>query len=63
MCAIQAGELCKLILSYAFSLAEFLDVPADPEIWAYAATKGLLSRGKQSVAEACAKHLKEIVGK
>jgi hypothetical protein len=32
-------------------------------IWAYAATKGLLSRGKQSVAEACAKHLKDIVSK
>jgi hypothetical protein len=30
-------------------------------IWAYAATKGIFSRGKQSVAEACAKHLKEIV--
>ena len=30
-------------------------------VWAYAVTKGLLSRGKQSVAEACAKHLKEII--
>jgi hypothetical protein len=30
-------------------------------VWAYAVTKGILSRGKQSVAEACAKHLKEIV--
>lgn len=30
-------------------------------IWAYAVTKGILSRGKQSVAEACAKHLKQIV--
>ena len=30
-------------------------------IWAYAVTKGMLSRGKQSVAEACAKHLREIV--
>jgi hypothetical protein len=32
-------------------------------IWAYAVTKGIFSRGKQSVAEACAKHLKDIVGK
>lgn len=30
-------------------------------IWAYAVSKGIFSRGKQSVAEACAKHLKEIV--
>jgi len=32
-------------------------------VWAYAATKGMLSRGggKQSVAEACAKHIKELV--
>ena len=30
-------------------------------VWAYAVSKGILSRGKQSVAEACAKHLKEIV--
>jgi len=30
-------------------------------VWAYAVTKGMLSRGKQSVAEACAKHLKDIV--
>jgi hypothetical protein len=30
-------------------------------IWAYAVTKGMLTAGKQSVAEACAKHLKEIV--
>ena len=30
-------------------------------IWAYAVTKGIFSRGKQSVAEACAKHLKDIV--
>jgi hypothetical protein len=32
-------------------------------IWAYAVTKGIFSRGKQSVAEACAKHLKDIIGK
>jgi hypothetical protein len=32
-------------------------------VWAYAATKGMLSRGKQSVAEACAKHLKDIIHK
>jgi hypothetical protein len=32
-------------------------------VWACAATEGLLSRGKQSVTEACAEHLKEIVGK
>ncbi len=30
-------------------------------VWAYAVTKGIFSRGKQSVAEACAKHLKDIV--
>lgn len=30
-------------------------------VWAYAVSKGIFSRGKQSVAEACAKHLKEIV--
>jgi hypothetical protein len=34
-------------------------------VWAYAATKGMLSRGggKQSVAEACAKHIKALVSK
>ena len=32
-------------------------------IWAYAVTKGILSRGKQSVAEACAKHLKDVIQK
>jgi hypothetical protein len=34
-------------------------------VWAYAATKGMLSRGggKQSVAEACAKHIKDFVSK
>jgi hypothetical protein len=30
-------------------------------VWAYAVTKGMFSRGKQSVAEACAKHLSDIV--
>jgi hypothetical protein len=30
-------------------------------VWAYAVTKGILSRGKQSVAEAFAKHLGEVV--
>jgi hypothetical protein len=30
-------------------------------VWAYAVTKGIMSRGSQSVAEACAKHLNEIV--
>ncbi len=29
-------------------------------VWAYAVTKGVLSRGKQSVAEACAKHLRDV---
>jgi hypothetical protein len=32
-------------------------------VWAYAVTKGIFSRGKQSVAEACAKHLKDIVAR
>jgi hypothetical protein len=32
-------------------------------VWAYAVTKGLLHRGKQSAAEACAKHLNEIIDK
>jgi hypothetical protein len=50
--------------SYRVSEAAFKLTSKSGEIvWAYAATKGLLSRGKQSVAEACAKHLKEIVGK
>jgi hypothetical protein len=30
-------------------------------VWAYAVSKGIFSNGKQSVAEACAKHLKDIV--
>jgi len=30
-------------------------------VFAYAATKGMFSKGKQSVAEACAKHLKRVV--
>lgn len=30
-------------------------------VWAYAVTKSMLSRGTQSVAEACAKHLKDII--
>jgi hypothetical protein len=50
--------------SYRVSEAAFKLTSKSGEIvWAYAATKGILSRGKQSVAEACAKHLKEIVGK
>lgn len=32
-------------------------------VWAYAVTKGLLGRGNQSVAEACAKHLKDMVAR
>ena len=32
-------------------------------IWAYAVTKGLLHRGNQSVAEAFAKHLKDLIAK
>jgi maleate cis-trans isomerase len=32
-------------------------------VWAYAVTKGIMSRGSQSVAEACAKHFKELISK
>jgi len=31
-------------------------------VWAYAVGKGMLRSGSQSVAEACAKHLKDLVG-
>jgi len=50
--------------TYHFSEAAFkLTSKAGDIVWAYAATKGLFSRGgsKQSVAEACAKHLKDHV--
>jgi hypothetical protein len=50
--------------TYRVSEAAFKLTSKSGEIvWAYAATKGLLSRGKQSVAEACAKHLKDVIGK
>lgn len=46
--------------TYRISEAAFkLTSKAGEIVWAYAATKGMFSRGKQSVAEACAKHLKE----
>ena len=50
--------------TYRISEAAFkLTSKSGDVVWAYAATKGLLSRGggKQSVAEACAKHLKDHV--
>jgi hypothetical protein len=48
--------------TYRISEAAFkLTSTAGDIIWAYAVTKGMLARGKQSVAEACAKHLKDIV--
>jgi hypothetical protein len=50
--------------TYRISEAAFkLTSKSGDIVWAYAATKGMLSRGKQSVAEACAKHLKEIIRK
>jgi hypothetical protein len=50
--------------TYRISEAAFkLTSKSGDIVWAYAATKGMLSRGKQSVAEACAKHLKEIIHK
>jgi hypothetical protein len=39
------------------------DIKTGEVIWAYAVTKGIMSRGSQSVAEACAKHFKELVAK
>jgi hypothetical protein len=54
----------KVASTYHISEAAFkLTGKSGDVIWAYAATKGMLSRGggKQSVAEACAKHLKEHV--
>lgn len=54
----------KVAGTYRVSEAAFKLTSKSGEIvWAYAATKGLLSRGKQSVAEACAKHLKDAMGK
>jgi len=56
----------KAASTYRISEAAFKLTTKDGDVvWAYAATKGMLSRGggKQSVAEACAKHLKELVAK
>jgi hypothetical protein len=49
--------------TYRISEAAFkLTAKSGEVVWAYAATKGMLSRGgKQSVAEACAKHINGIV--
>ena len=50
--------------TYRISEAAFkLTSKSGDIVWAYAATKGMLSRGNQSVAEACAKHLKEVIRK
>jgi hypothetical protein len=48
--------------TYRVSEAAFkLTNKAGDIIWAYAATRGLLSKGgKQSVAESCAKHIKPL---
>ena len=52
----------KVAGTYGISEAAFkLTSKAGEIVWAYAVTKGMLSKGKQSVAEACAKNLKEIV--
>ena len=46
--------------TYRISEAAFkLTSKAGDIVWAYAVTKGMMSRGQQSVAEACAKHLKD----
>lgn len=47
--------------TYRVSEAAFKLTRSGEVVWAYAVTKGMLSRGKQSVAEACAKHLGEAV--
>lgn len=49
--------------TYRVSEAAFkLTTKAGEIVWAYAATKGLLSKGgKQSVAESCAKHIKDLI--
>ena len=52
--------------TYRISEAAFkLTTKSGDVVWAYAATKGMLSKGggKQSVAEACAKHLKGVCAK
>jgi len=52
--------------TYRISEAAFkLTSKSGQLIWAYAATKGMFSKGggKQSVAESCAKHLKALCGK
>jgi hypothetical protein len=49
--------------TYRISEAAFKLTTKDGDVvWAYAATKGMFSKGggKQSVAEACAKHLKNL---
>lgn len=52
----------KVASTYRTSEAAFKLTSKSGEIvWAYAVTKGILSRGKQSVAEACAKHLKDFL--
>lgn len=52
----------KVAVAYRTSEAAFKLTSRDGNIvWAYAVTKGLMGRGKQSVAEACAKHLNEAV--
>jgi hypothetical protein len=61
--AQEATATQKIAGTYILSEAAFkLTSKSGEVIWAYAATKGPFSHGpKQAVAEACAKHLKEII--
>ncbi len=57
--ALVTGDVAKA--GHSSEAAFKLTNKSGEIIWAYAVTKGIFRRGKQSVAEACAKHLKEIV--
>jgi hypothetical protein len=57
--ALVTGDVAKA--GHSSEAAFKLTTKSGDIVWAYAVSKGIFSRGKQSVAEACAKHLKEIV--
>jgi hypothetical protein len=61
--AVETRKLGIATSGLTSSAAFKLTSRAGDIVWAYEVTKGMLSRGKQSVAEACAKHLKEAVDK
>jgi hypothetical protein len=63
----QKAGWAKILLTSQTGSAEqasltITNIKTSEVVWAYNVNKGNSARGKQSTAEACAKHLKEVVG-